>query len=400
MGAVGEMPGSGGITVDIAKWNDALLDELRYQGDPVADDVASRYYDAVQGDHARLFRGLLGNESQTADTVLAEYYAEQTPLPDWVDQELLGKGADFFTQWGLEIGLGLFCFSLPVGYAAVPAARVLDLTARLETDTRRRVYETAQMVLDVTSPGALQPGQHGQATVRRVRLMHAGIRHLVLHDPRVAQVETPPPDSGQAWCAQQWGTPISQEHLVGALLTFGHSMLRVLDRLGVVYDEVDAEAYLHLWSVVGHLLGVRPDLLPIDRATGDRLDELVRDRNVAATAAGRKLTEALLGVIDDCGPDGILGSLPAATMRHLLGDEIADMLGIPPGGWVEHVLSQLNPVMRVLSLVEEEPGLRTVARWMSRGILTGFVQCERGHDRPAFAIPRHLNERWDLASGW
>jgi hypothetical protein len=54
----------------------------------------------------------------------------------------------------------------------------------------------------------------------------------------------------------------------------------------------------------------------------------------------------------------------------------------------------------MLSTVEDEPGLRTVARWMARGILNGFVQCERGHERPAFAIPEHLGERWDLASGW
>jgi hypothetical protein len=385
--------------VDAAKWDDALLDELRGQGDPTADDVAACYYDAVRGDHAQLFRGIVSGVPDTADGILAAYYAEGTPLPDWADPAQLVTGAEFFAQWGLEIGLGLFCFSLPVGYAAVPAAHVLDLTARLETDAKRRVYETAQMVLDVTAPDALIPGAQGQATIRRVRLMHAGIRHLVQNDPRVPHLATPPTDEMRGWCTE-WGTPISQEHLVGALLTFGHSMLGVLDQLGVEYDETEAAAYLHMWSVVGHLLGVRPDLLPIDRATGDRIDEHVRRRNLAATSAGRELTQALLGVIDDCAPGGILGSLPAATMRHLLGDEIADMLDVPPGGWVEQVLSQMNPVLRVLSTVEDGPGLRGFARWLSRGILTGFVQCERRGERPAFAIPEHLDARWELASGW
>jgi hypothetical protein len=385
--------------VDGVKWNDALLDELRFQGDPIADDIAARYYDAVQGDHAQLFRGILAGTATTPEGLLTDYYAEQTPMPDWADPELLDKGAHFFSQWGLELGLGLFCFSLPVGYAAVPAAHVLDLTSRLETNAKRRIYETAQMVLDVTTPDALGPGKQGQETVRRVRLMHAGIRYLVQNDPRVERLDRPPADGTQGWFAD-WGTPISQEHLVGALLSFGHSMLGVLDQFGVQYDDVDAEAYLHLWSVVGHLLGVRPDLLPIDRANGDRIDELIRPRNLAATAAGQKLTEALLEVIDECGPDGILGSVPAATMRHLLGDEVADMLAIPAGGWVEQVLSQTHPIMRVLSTVDDAPGIRTVARWLSRGIMTGFLQCERGHARPPFAIPQHLDARWDRASGW
>jgi hypothetical protein len=295
----------------------------------------------------------------------------------------------------------VFCFALPVGYAAVPAAQVLDLTARLETDAKRRVYETAQMVLDVTAPDALQPGGQGLVTIRRVRLMHAGIRYLVQHDPRVQRSSAPPAGDEHSWY-ESWGVPISQEHLVGALLTFGHSMLGVLDQLGVKYDEDDADAYLHLWSVVGHLLGVRPDLLPIDRAIGDRVDVLVRHRNLAGTPAGRQLTKALLEVIDDTGPNGLLGGLPAATMRHLLGDDIANMLDVPPGGWVENVLSPFNPVLRVISAVGDEPGLRGFARWLSRGIMTSFVNVERGGDRPAFAIPQHLDTRWDLsrASGW
>ena len=311
----------GGWPMDAVKWTDELLSDLSKEGDEHADEVAEKHYEAVGGKPAQLFRGIVTAAEGNGDAaeVLTAYYAEKAPLPDWADTHRLEAGAQFFHEWGLEIGLGLFCFGLPIGYAAARTAHVLDLTARLETNAHRRVFETAQMVLDVTAPRALKPGKPGHTTARRVRLMHAGIRYLVQNDPRVAQTRKPLSDDAHYWCTK-WGTPLSQEHMVGALLTFGHSMLEVLDRLDLRYDEAGAEGYLHLWSVVGHLLGVRPDLLPIDRTTAAHIDTLVRRRNLASTAAGKRLTAALIGVIDECGVDGALGPLPVATMRMLLGD--------------------------------------------------------------------------------
>jgi hypothetical protein len=327
-----------------------------------------------------------------AATVLADYYAEAAPWPDWADADALARGAAFFCQWGLELGLGLFCFGLPIGYAADRTAHVLDLTARLETNAHRRVFETAQMVLDVTAPDALQPAAQGHTTVRRVRLMHAGIRHLVTNDPRIQVVDAPLSDDVHFWCAE-WGTPLSQEHMVGALLTFGHSMLHVLDRFELAYDADDAEAYLHLWSVVGYLLGVRADLLPLDRATSGLVDPMLRDRNICETQAGKRLTTALVDVLHRCGPDGALGPLPVATMRMLLGDDVAAMLGLPDADWAEHLLHDLGPVAHFLSIAElHNPAMRGVARALSRAIMSGFVRAERAGGRPAFAIPDHLTE--------
>jgi hypothetical protein len=194
--------------------------------------------------------------------------------------------------------------------------------------------------------------------------------------------------------------PLSQEHMVGALLTFGHSMLDVLDRLELSYDADDAEAYLHLWSVVGHLLGVRPDLLPIDRATADYVDPLLRQRNLRATPAGQRLTSALLDVLHQCGPDGALGPLPTAAMRMLLGDEVAAMLGLPEADWAEHLLKDLGPIAHFLSLAElHNPAMRGVIRALSRTIMDGFVRAERIGGRPSFAIPELLAAEWLGSAG-
>lgn len=397
-GLRGEIVADVGTGLHGTKWTDELLDDLRYAGDPEADDVVGRYFE-VTGQHpATVFRDMLppGAPGRAKAGVVEEYYGQTAPLPDWHDKELLRAGARFFAEHGLEIGLGLFCYALPIGYAALPAAHVLDLTSELETNAKRRVFETAQMVLDVTAPGALEPGETGHRTARHVRLMHAAIRHLVLNDPRVARSRRPLPDGFHYW-RDDWGVPISQEHELGALVAFGYSMLGILDLLDVEYDESDAEAYLHLWSVIGHLLGIRADLLPIDRASAAVLEPILRRRDLGASAAGQKLTSALLDLLAQCGPDVVLHSLPAATMREMLGDDVADMLGVPDAGITEHLVEGLRPMFAILSAASgSNEVMSAVARRFSRSVMECYVAAAREHGRPSFAIPEHLCTAWDL----
>ena len=119
----------------------------------------------------------------------------------WADPDRMDRGSAFFAEWGVELGLGLFLLSLPLAYAAHDGVQVLALTSQLETNTKRRVLESAQFVLDVTAPGGLLPGLPSYETVRLVRLMHAGIRHLILTDPRVERTsdESVWPRWDEAW---------------------------------------------------------------------------------------------------------------------------------------------------------------------------------------------------------
>ena len=370
-------------------WTAATLDELRCTGDPLADELAATYLASAGADPAELFRLVLGGPPAHPD--LGRYQADDTALPPWADVDLLSAGADFFAEWGLEIGMGLFCFSLPAGYAAERIAHVLDLTARLETDARRRIFETAQMVLDVTSPGALEPGARGYVSARRVRLMHAGVRQLIAGDPRISK--TPTAD-GHYWC-DEWGVPINQEHLIATVLAFGWAMLQVLDTFHVRYDPTGADAYLHLWNVVGHLMGVRDDLLPLSRADAPVIQALIEERNFAPSAAGQRMTKALIGVLDEAGPGLVLRGLPVAVMRELLGDRVADMAGVPRANWTRLLVNGARPVFARISTEEfYDRMLRRVTRQTTRVLMRGFIRIERGPGRPPFAIPTHL--RWDL----
>ena len=316
---------------------------------------------------------------------VAEYLAARPPLPDWVDPALVRAGQRFFEQWGPQIGVALFVASLPSGYAGAKGAKVLYRTARLVTDPRRRVMETGQMLLHTMCEGGLDVGGAGWHDARRVRLMHAAVRHLVLTDPK------------EPWDVAELGVPANQEDLLGTLWTFSLTTLDVLRRSGVRFTRHEAEAYLHAWEVVGHLVGVGDDLVPLGLDDAEACFAAIRRRQYAASEEGGVLTSALIGLLRDMLPGRVLDGLPATAIRHYVGNEVADILGVPRAGWTHRLFA----AGRILDEAEDAAddhahAMRRVSEWMGKLLWRGFLAVEdRGHRAP-FEMPDHLADGWGI----
>jgi len=364
------------------------LAELRVQGDPEADDLASHYLDRPATD---MFSGIMAARyggTSMVDPHVADWMNNRPELPSWADRDRLDNGAEFFAQHGIELGLGLFLSSLPLAYASHDGVQVLALTSRLETDPKRRVLESAQFVLDVTKEGGLEPGEQGYDSARSVRLMHAGVRHLIEDDGRIPIVSD---DSVWPRWDRRWGIPINQEHLIGAMISYCSSLLHVLDKLGAHYTEEGAEDYCHLWNVVGWLLGIDADLLPLDRAELDELEVLIRDRNEKPSEAGTEMAEALIELVKSFIPFPPFRGFAVSVTRYFIGDDTADILGIPAANWTRHVAGGLRDVSHHISAAAAENWLlRLAVRRLSLLTLRGFVDHERDGGRPNFVIPERL----------
>jgi hypothetical protein len=371
----------------MGKIDDGALVALRHQGDPEADALASFYLDRPPSD---MFSGVLAARyggTSLVDAHVAEWIDARPELPDWADARRLKRGSEFFADFAVELGVGLFLSSLPLAYASHDGVQVLALTSRLETDTKRRVLESAQFVLDVVDEHGLEPRAQGYESARSVRLMHAGIRHLIEDDGRI------PITSDDIWPRwdPNWGTPINQEHLIGAMISYSSSLLKVLDKLDIDYDDGAAADYCHLWNVVGWLLGIEPGLLPMERDELDELEVLIRERNEKPSVAGTEMTEALIELVQSFVPFPLFRGFPVTIMRFFIGDETADLLGVPPADWTRHVAGQLRDVARKVSIASAENWLlRFAVRRMTKLALLGFVEHERKGDRPAFVIPDRL----------
>ena len=98
-------------------------------------------------------------------------------------------------------------------------------------------------------------------------------------------------------------------------------------------NDAEAEAYIHTWNLVGHQLGIRSDLLPLDWADSEAIWEHIKARAYAESDAGRELTAAAIECMRDLIRIGPLGGLPASGIRHYLGDQTAQLLGVPKADW-------------------------------------------------------------------
>ncbi|MGH2785751.1 MAG: oxygenase MpaB family protein [Actinomycetota bacterium] len=375
-----------------SRWSDSLLDRMRHVADPEADDVVASYFeDSADAAPHRFFRLLVHTMElppQECSPAVAEYLAERPALPRWADPDLMRTGEEFFDRWGLYVPLVLVCSSLPECYAAKKGVQVLQLTARLATDPKRRIVETAQMVLDVMAPGGMQPGARGYGTVRRVRLMHAGVRYLIQNDPRIARDAAAA--DGARW-SSDWGVPINQEDLAGTLTTFSWSVLVGLAALGVPVSDDEQEAFIHVWNVVGAMLGLREELLPKDARDAAALSSRIRERQWEESPEGREMTEALLEMLEKSLPGRLIPGFGPSMIRHFVGDDLAEQLGVPKHGRAGSLFRSASLAANAAGLTQQRSWVfRKTAAAVSRGLLQTYMRFDRGGDRPGFDIPRSL----------
>lgn len=238
-------------------------------------------------------------------------FLEEEGLPAWADRERLLRAQRFSERNVMAIAIALFCAALPSAFTGAKGVSVLYATGRLEHDVDARVNETGRFVFDVLMPGGFESG-HAVRAAQKVRLLHAGVRHAV---------------RGRAGA----DVPINQEDLLGTLTCFSIVVLDALESMGVAVSRREAEDYLHLWLVVGAMLGIHQRLLPHDVAVARRLGEDIRARQTASSADGRKLAKVLLDGIERHLPLRGLGLLGPGLMRMFLGEAGARTLGLPKG---------------------------------------------------------------------
>lgn len=185
-----------------------------------------------------------------APASLRRLFEEQERAPSWVDRRVVEQGARVFRRFGTHMYSFAGAITLE-GYRESSVAKPLAFTGAYAGESaNRRFLETASFWVDVSEPGALEPGGRGRATALRVRLMHVFVRRRLLAHP--------------GWDLDAWGVPISQSD---ALLTLmGGSFLPGygLRALGYRTSREEIEAMMLFWRWIGHLMGVQPRWYPRD----------------------------------------------------------------------------------------------------------------------------------------
>lgn len=366
------------------RWNDEILEPMRQVGDPEADAVIADVIDRHEVARVnQIFRSLVENDGIVAADMppkVNAYLADSGEMPAWADEHLMAAGEDFFSlHWPTIVTL-LFCSSLPSAYAAWRGAHVLFLTTRLTERIQRRIFETAQFVLNVMSPGAMSARGEAIPSVQKVRLMHAAIRHLIKHDPR--------------WRSQwdtAWGVPINQEDMAGTLMTFSTEVLVGMARFRIPISGAEEAAFLHAWKVVGAMMGIQPELLPTDPQDAYDLAETIFQRQRGPSEAGLALTKALVGFMEQQAPGRLFDGMPATIIRHAVDRDVADMLEVPRSNWTVVLLTVEEALARFSErfLQRHSHSSRVLERY-AVGMVQEMIDLERGGQRTRFTIPASL----------
>jgi len=385
-------------SVGASRFTPEFLEALRKEGDPEADEAVATYFDVELADAPAtepatdLMKLMIAAApvhfaaapgSDEGSPALREFVEARPPLPPWADPELIKLGQDLFAEYLPQFGLALWMASIPAGYAGAKDAVVLERTAQLVSHAKRRFLETGQFVLDVMTKGGLGDAGAGAADIRHVRLMHAAVRHMLQHEDHGHDLSGWDP---------AFGTPLNQEALLATQFTFSVVGLRSLERFGVHVSDHEKEAYIHLWSVIGHLMGVRDDLLPLDFADSSTVWDRIKEKEYADSPGGRLLTKAAIEVMQQLIPGRTLDGLPATGIRFLLGNETADMLGVPRANWTRALFVPGQMLGHLMNRFDRDSVAgEEITRLLGRTAFRQFLMFERRPDgRPDFEVPEEM----------
>jgi hypothetical protein len=329
------------------------------------DELGARLADAMRlraGDPGRVtskdFRTALEHGLEAvADPApaLVEFFGTVSTPPDWVDWDLLARGARVYRRFGQNAADILIVLSLIGGYRFGGPTDLLVATGGLSGDaTVLRLAETQKWTVSLSVPGALRPGGEAWRLTLHVRAMHALVNNRFTPE----------------WDVERWGLPINQADQASTLGLFDAVVLLGVRALGVPVSRADSRAVMHLWKYVGWLMGVDEDWLVDSERERHRLNYHVLMAQAGISEAGPKLTRAIV----DAQRDLDWGRFPRlrgwvarerllSLMTVLLGPPSMTELGVPlRPPWVVAYLVPLN-VLRYRVLGRLPGGKRRLERW-------------------------------------
>lgn len=323
--------------------------------DPLADAAVSSFGSLPRGRGFALLGEMLraGGRPVDAPESLRAFMAAVESVPPWVDWAAVERGGAVVLRAGLAGGIVLGMKSLILGYASPGGNKPLVFSGRLQEQAGRRLAETSRFVQAVSQPRGMKRFGAGFDITVKVRVMHAQVRHLIARSER--------------WRADLWGEPINQHDMLATVLLFSVALVDGLRDLGYQVSRDEAEDVVQLWRYVGFLMGVEEPLLPVSFDEGMKTALLIRDTQGPPDDDSRALTAALFAsrVADAKTPrERRLGERRLGVMRAisrtLVGDALADQLGLPRSGW-DRIGVALRPALGIGARLNRLPLWRSVA---------------------------------------
>jgi hypothetical protein len=288
----------------------------RWVWDPEADEVVASVLDRGEVPMVnQLLRTWTRNDQPLPAGLpadLHEFMQRARQLPTWADQAKLDRQAGFVQTKGtyliLLYGLGGGMLS-----CAIPNEARAVYYSKGGADLKDRAAKTGKLGYDIQEPNAFRPDGHLLVTTVKTRLVHAAVRHLLPQSPHWTE-----------------GIPISQNDMLVTWHTLPTFVMRKLTEWRVRVTPAESDAFLHVWQVTAHMLGIRDEYIPATWAAANAQSKQVLDPAMGRTREGVDLADKILTIsAKGITPGGSTRPLLNALARTLVGDQVADWAAIP-----------------------------------------------------------------------
>ncbi|MGK7877939.1 MAG: oxygenase MpaB family protein [Xenococcaceae cyanobacterium] len=307
----------------MAQTNLQYLNEWNQIGDPLADEAVKHLYQNNLLDRGADSLEVLRtaavdpNVPDEARTAFSAFLEQSVSVPSWVDFAKLRQGQEAILRYGVVMSVPVLSTWLSV--LAAPGGVEAELaTNRVLKDMNNRNLDVAEFIRLVYCSDSLLPGTEGHDALRRTRLIHSGVRNIMLLSGKVNPL----------------AYPISQIALVEGSGHLCIDTLRGMEKLGCRFSQKELEAVQHLWRYANHVVGIVDDL---QTETWEEMEELyiaIRDYLAEPTESGRRVAEV---VIEYFSGNPLPKEVNDYISRKLIGDQLADFYGLGPktiGGWL------------------------------------------------------------------
>ncbi|MEU8379629.1 oxygenase MpaB family protein [Streptosporangium sp. NPDC048865] len=242
---------------------------------------------------------------------LRDFMEEARRPPSWADHGMLEEAAEFNKARGLYLNLlngvggGMLSTAIPKEARSV-------YYSKGGADMEDRVAKTSILGFAVGSLDAYRPGGSCMVEAVKTRLVHAAVRHLLQKSPH--------------WSGD---IPISQEDMLVTWHTLPTFAMRKMREWKVPITAAESAAYLHVWQVTAHMLGIKDEYIPATWDAANAQSDQILPRNMGPTPEGVILTDILLDQLaEQTSPGSVSRPLCNALGRYLAGDQVADWDGI------------------------------------------------------------------------
>jgi hypothetical protein len=259
---------------------------------------------------------------------LRDFMESARQLPSWADRRKLDTAAEFNQSRGLYLNLlngvggGMLSTAIPKEARAV-------YYSQGGADMEDRVAKTSILGFDVGALNAYRPDGSCVVNAVKTRLVHAAVRHLLQQSPH--------------WNGE---IPITQNDMLVTWHTLPTFAMRKMLEWRVPITSAASEAYLHVWQVTAHLLGIRDEYIPATWAAANAQSNQVLPPAMGPTREGVELTDILLSQLaEQTSPGSISRPLCNALARFLVGDQVSDWDAIPREPFWEGTIATVWPIL-------------------------------------------------------